>query len=154
MVFIVRIVQIYYVEVYSPLAIYRGCHCYHYSLPPLFFSLSPLHPLLLGPLPLPSYPTSLSLSSPCCLTHSPLPPSPAFESCEGKVLALRHNKEFVETISGGQLSGVLLDKTCFYAEQGGQIYDTGFMVKSSDDVSSKVRAFKSCLYGFPQCLCS
>lgn len=28
---------------------------------------------------------------------------------------------------------MLLDKTCFYAEQGGQIYDEGFLVKVGDD---------------------
>lgn len=28
---------------------------------------------------------------------------------------------------------MLLDKTNFYAEQGGQIYDTGYMVKIGDE---------------------
>lgn len=49
-------------------------------------------------------------------------------------MALQHNKEFVEAISGGQLAGVVLDKTCFYAEQGGQIYDIGFLTKLEDEV--------------------
>ncbi len=61
-----------------------------------------------------------------------------FETCTGKILALRYDGEFVETISGGQLSGVLLDRTCFYAEQGGQMYDTGFMVKAGDEVSGSL----------------
>ena len=59
-----------------------------------------------------------------------------FQSCEGKVLALRHNKLFVDQVTSGQLVGVLLDQTCFYAEQGGQIYDEGFMVKLGEEVSS------------------
>lgn len=58
----------------------------------------------------------------------------AFESCEGTVLALRSNKSFVEEISSGELVGVILDNTCFYAEQGGQIFDEGFMVKKEDEV--------------------
>ena len=49
-------------------------------------------------------------------------------------MALRHNNEFVDKVSGGQLSGVLLDQTCFYAEQGGQLYDVGFLSKIGDEV--------------------
>lgn len=50
------------------------------------------------------------------------------------VKALRCNKQFVDTITSGQECGVLLDQTCFYAEQGGQIYDVGYMVKEDDEV--------------------
>lgn len=33
-----------------------------------------------------------------------------------------------------QKVGILLNQTNFYAEQGGQIYDTGFMSKCDDEV--------------------
>lgn len=56
-----------------------------------------------------------------------------FEGCRGKVLALRYNNSFVEEISDGQECGVILDKTNFYAESGGQIYDQGFFNKVGDD---------------------
>ena len=59
----------------------------------------------------------------------------AFESCVGTVKALRYDKEFVESVRTGQECGVLLDKTCFYAEQGGQTYDEGYMVKLDDEVT-------------------
>ncbi len=59
---------------------------------------------------------------------------PVFSSCEGKVVGLRYDKQFVDEVKDGQLVGVLLDQTCFYAEQGGQIYDTGFMTKLGDEV--------------------
>ena len=62
-----------------------------------------------------------------------------FDSCDGKVVALQHDKEFVDTITGGQLAGVLLDVTSFYAEQGGQMYDIGFMTKAGDEVRGEVR---------------
>lgn len=60
--------------------------------------------------------------------------SAGFESATGKVIALRHNKQFVDEVTTGQECGVLLDQTCFYAEQGGQIYDEGFMVKLNEEV--------------------
>ncbi|XP_052816323.1 alanine--tRNA ligase, cytoplasmic-like isoform X1 [Mya arenaria] len=63
-----------------------------------------------------------------------------FVPCTGKILALRTNKEFVQEVTTGQECGVLLDKTYFYAEQGGQIYDEGFMVKENEeDVEFTVR---------------
>lgn len=62
----------------------------------------------------------------------------AFESTVATVMALRREKRFVQEVSTGQECGVVLDKTCFYAEQGGQIYDEGYLVKvddSNEDVS-------------------
>lgn len=49
-------------------------------------------------------------------------------------MALRYNKEFVNEVTTGQECGILLDKTCFYAEQGGQIYDEGWITKADDEV--------------------
>lgn len=49
------------------------------------------------------------------------------------IVAIRYNKQFVNEVSSGQNCGILLDQTCFYAEQGGQIYDEGFLVKVDDD---------------------
>ncbi|XP_050360511.1 alanine--tRNA ligase, cytoplasmic [Nymphalis io] len=56
-----------------------------------------------------------------------------FAPCSAKVLSLRSNKQFVNEVSSGQECGVILDCTNFYAEQGGQIFDEGYMVKSDDD---------------------
>lgn len=60
------------------------------------------------------------------------------------VKAIRREKKFVEEVSTGQECGIVLDRTCFYAEQGGQIYDQGYMVKDDDsreDVSLSLRTF-------------
>lgn len=56
-----------------------------------------------------------------------------FAPCTAKVLALRRQKQFVNEITSGQDCGVILDCTSFYAEQGGQIFDEGYMVKSDDE---------------------
>lgn len=56
-----------------------------------------------------------------------------FKPCEATVIGLRFDKEFVDKVTTGQECGVLLDKTNFYAEQGGQIYDVGFLVKVNDE---------------------
>ncbi|XP_028040907.1 alanine--tRNA ligase, cytoplasmic [Bombyx mandarina] len=56
-----------------------------------------------------------------------------FAPCTAKIVALRKNKEFVSEISSGQECGVILDRTSFYAEQGGQIFDEGYMVKIDDE---------------------
>ena len=97
------------------------------SLPPSPPSLSPSLSLSLSlslflslPLSLPSSLPSLSFSE--------------FQSCEGSIIALRYNNEFVDEVSSGQIVGILTDKTCFYAEQGGQIYDEGYIVKIGAEV--------------------
>ncbi|NXC21282.1 SYAC protein, partial [Corythaeola cristata] len=55
-----------------------------------------------------------------------------FGSLVATVKAIRREKKFVEEVSTGQECGIVLDRTCFYAEQGGQIYDEGYMVKDDD----------------------
>ncbi|XP_037076515.1 alanine--tRNA ligase, cytoplasmic-like [Pollicipes pollicipes] len=56
-----------------------------------------------------------------------------FGSCQGRVIALRCDKQFVEEVATGRECGVLLDRTAMYAEQGGQTWDEGYMVKDGDE---------------------
>ena len=58
-----------------------------------------------------------------------------FESCTAKVIAIRYKKSFNNEVSSGIECGILLDRTCFYAESGGQTYDEGFFIKVGDEVS-------------------
>ena len=58
-----------------------------------------------------------------------------FEPVVGTVKAIIYEKEFVNEVTSGSRCGVVMDRTCFYAEQGGQIYDQGFMTKEGDEVS-------------------
>ena len=58
-----------------------------------------------------------------------------FEPVVGTVKAIIYEKKFVNEVTTGSHCGVVLDRTCFYAEQGGQIYDQGFMTKEGDEVS-------------------
>ncbi|NXD72168.1 SYAC protein, partial [Eolophus roseicapillus] len=60
-----------------------------------------------------------------------------FRSLVATVKAIRREKMFVGEVSTGQECGIVLDKTCFYAEQGGQIYDEGYMVKDDDGREDK-----------------
>lgn len=51
------------------------------------------------------------------------------ENTKSKIIALYDGSKFVDSISEvGQQFGIILDKTPFYAEQGGQEYDTGNLV--------------------------
>ncbi|MEQ2192483.1 Alanine--tRNA ligase, cytoplasmic [Xenoophorus captivus] len=62
-----------------------------------------------------------------------------FQPTSAVVLALRRDRAFCEEVSTGQECGVLLDQTSFYAEQGGQTFDEGYMLReddSSDDVGA------------------
>uniref|UniRef100_A0A8I3RTW3 Alanine--tRNA ligase n=2 Tax=Canis lupus familiaris TaxID=9615 RepID=A0A8I3RTW3_CANLF len=70
--------------------------------------------------------------------HSDSSGSYTFENVVATVVALRRDKMFVEEVSTGQECGVVLDKTCFYAEQGGQIYDEGYLVKVEDNSEDKM----------------
>lgn len=56
-----------------------------------------------------------------------------FQPCTGKIVALKRDKQFVNEVTSGQECGIILDRTNFYAEQGGQIYDEGYMLKTDDD---------------------
>ena len=69
-----------------------------------------------------------------------------FSPCTCTVLALRRGKQFVKEASSGEEVGILLDQTSFYAEQGGQIYDEGFLVKVGDEVSKFISLLKSIFF--------
>lgn len=56
-----------------------------------------------------------------------------FSSCTSTVMCLRSNKQFVDEVNLGDYCAIILDKTNFYAEQGGQIFDQGYIVKTDDD---------------------
>ncbi len=66
-----------------------------------------------------------------------------FDSCSAAVLAIRRFGEFVPEVSSGEDCGLILDRTCFYAEAGGQTFDSGYMTKEGDEVGSCVRAKKN-----------
>jgi alanyl-tRNA synthetase len=53
--------------------------------------------------------------------------------CQAKVKAIRFNKQFVDEIKVDQMCGILLEQTSFYAEQGGQIFDEGYITKISSE---------------------
>ncbi|XP_036421007.1 alanine--tRNA ligase, mitochondrial [Colossoma macropomum] len=52
-----------------------------------------------------------------------------FSPCRASVLALYCNQSLVSEVSEGQRCGMVLDRTCFYAEQGGQTHDQGYFTK-------------------------
>jgi len=56
----------------------------------------------------------------------------ALRPCKATIKAIRRSKQFVDKVSVGEECGLLLDQTSFYAEQGGQIFDEGFITKSEN----------------------
>lgn len=76
----------------------------------------------------------------------PRVPGSDFQPASATVLALRRERVFCDEVTSGQECGVVLDQTTFYAEQGGQTFDEGFMLREDDstgDVSLRDLAFKS-----------
>ncbi|XP_077198371.1 alanine--tRNA ligase, mitochondrial isoform X2 [Paroedura picta] len=51
-----------------------------------------------------------------------------FNPCQATVLVLYKDGSLQKEVGGGQHCGVILDRTCFYAEKGGQASDQGYMV--------------------------
>uniref|UniRef100_A0A452HJ39 Alanine--tRNA ligase n=1 Tax=Gopherus agassizii TaxID=38772 RepID=A0A452HJ39_9SAUR len=52
----------------------------------------------------------------------------AFSPCQATVLILYKDQSLQKKVGAGQRCGVLLDRTSFYAEQGGQAHDRGYLV--------------------------
>lgn len=50
------------------------------------------------------------------------------ESCETTILAMVRDGEFVEKLESGEKAAILLSKTPFYAEKGGQVGDHGELI--------------------------
>ncbi|KAJ9678391.1 hypothetical protein PVL29_020540 [Vitis rotundifolia] len=54
-----------------------------------------------------------------------------FEDHESVIKAIYTGTEFLESAAAGDEVGIILETTSFYAEQGGQIFDTGSLERSS-----------------------
>ncbi|XP_073327601.1 alanine--tRNA ligase, cytoplasmic [Pagrus major] len=61
-----------------------------------------------------------------------------FEQTSATVLALRRDRAFCDEVTTGQECGVLLDQTSFYAEQGGQTFDEGYMLREDDGTGDRM----------------
>jgi len=59
-------------------------------------------------------------------------PKHAVKPVQAKILAIWNGSEFVQEVSEqDKYHGIVLDQTNFYAEQGGQVYDTGSLTSAS-----------------------
>ncbi|XP_061532237.1 alanine--tRNA ligase, cytoplasmic [Phycodurus eques] len=61
-----------------------------------------------------------------------------FPQTSGTVLALRRDRAFCDQVTTGQKCGVLLDQTSFYAEQGGQTFDEGYLLREDDNTEDRM----------------
>ncbi|TMS05397.1 Alanine--tRNA ligase, cytoplasmic [Larimichthys crocea] len=61
-----------------------------------------------------------------------------FQQVTATVLALRRDRAFCDEVTTGQECGVVLDQTSFYAEQGGQTFDEGYMLREDDSTEDRM----------------
>lgn len=61
-------------------------------------------------------------------------PLTEFSPCQATVLMLYRDQSLQKEIGAGQRCGVILDRTNFYAEQGGQASDQGYMIRLEQQV--------------------
>ncbi|NXD14594.1 SYAM protein, partial [Nothocercus nigrocapillus] len=68
-----------------------------------------------------------------------------FSPCQATVLMLYRNQSLQKEVGAGQRCGVILDRTNFYAEQGGQASDRGYLMRlGQQDMLFPVEAVHLC----------
>ncbi|KFU84719.1 hypothetical protein M959_06360, partial [Chaetura pelagica] len=68
-----------------------------------------------------------------------------FSPCQATVLMLYRDQSLQKEVGAGQRCGVILDRTNFYAEQGGQASDQGYMIRlGQQDVLFPVESVQLC----------
>ncbi|MDR0572183.1 MAG: alanine--tRNA ligase [Rickettsiales bacterium] len=61
-----------------------------------------------------------------------------FTTYGAKILKIVKDDVFVDSIASGDRAEIILDKTCFYGESGGQVGDTGLVILLTDNCSIKL----------------
>lgn len=61
-------------------------------------------------------------------------PLAEFSPCQATVLTLYRDQSLQKEVGAGQRCGVILDRTNFYAEQGGQASDQGYLIRLGQQV--------------------
>ncbi|NWH61993.1 SYAM protein, partial [Geococcyx californianus] len=68
-----------------------------------------------------------------------------FSPCQATVLMLYRDQSLQKEVGAGQCCGVILDRTNFYAEQGGQASDQGYMIRlGQQDILFPVKSVHLC----------
>ncbi|XP_032911735.1 alanine--tRNA ligase, mitochondrial [Catharus ustulatus] len=68
-----------------------------------------------------------------------------FSPCQATILMLYRDQSLHKEVGAGQRCGVILDRTNFYAEQGGQDSDQGYMIRlGQQDVLFPVESVRLC----------
>ncbi|XP_032040530.1 alanine--tRNA ligase, mitochondrial [Aythya fuligula] len=68
-----------------------------------------------------------------------------FSPCQATVLMLYRDQSLQKEVGAGQRCGVILDRTNFYAEQGGQASDQGYLIRlGQQDILFPVESVRLC----------